>query len=343
MPSDSSEAGPAGTDIEPATASATETGPGAADRQRRLRLVLVTGLSGAGRSTTLKALEDVGYEAIDNLPVHLIPAIVEEGGLDAPVAVGVDIRTRNFAVQPVLDALERLRADPKLAVTLLFVDCEDEVLRRRFTETRRPHPLAQGRPLTDGLAAERRLTAPLRRRADLSLDTSTLAPQDLRRVIAAQLGLDSSTGMAIFVTSFSFKNGLPREADLVFDVRFLRNPHYDPELRPQTGRDRAVADFVAADPDFGPFFDGLWRMLQRLIPRYEREGKSYLTIALGCTGGRHRSVALAERLAATLADAGRSPILTHRALPGADEPRSGGGDAAAAAAALGDASPADSR
>lgn len=307
------DGGPAGTTGEmeaPATGSQDES---------RLKVVLVTGMSGAGRSTTLKALEDVGYEAIDNLPLHLVPAIVHEGGLASPVAVGVDIRTRNFAVQPFLDALERLRSDPHLAVTLLFVDCEEEVLRRRFTETRRRHPLAQGRPLTDGIAAERRLTAPLRERADLTIDTSTLAPQDLRRVMSAQLGLDESVGMAVFITSFSYKHGLPREADLVFDARFLRNPHYNPELKPKTGREIGVADYVFADPDFQPFFDGLREMLIRLIPRYEREGKSYLTIAVGCTGGRHRSVAIAERLTKVLEDQGRKVTLTHREL-GVDGP-----------------------
>jgi UPF0042 nucleotide-binding protein len=210
--------------------------------------------------------------------------------------------------------LQRLESDPKLAVTLLFVDCEDEVLRRRFTETRRRHPLAQGRPLTDGIAAERRLVASLRKRADMTIDTSTLSPQDLRRVISAQLGLEQAQGMAVFVTSFSYKNGLPREADLVFDVRFLRNPHYDTELKPLTGRDPAVADYVAGDPDFAPFFGGLTRLLKRLLPRYEREGKSYLTIAIGCTGGRHRSVALAEKLTAALRAAGRNVTLNHREL-----------------------------
>ncbi len=305
----SQDAAQAPSDAEPDGASGQASGA-----PTRQRVVLVTGMSGAGRSTTLKALEDVGYEAIDNLPLHLVATIVHEGGLDSPVAIGVDIRTRNFAVQPFLDALQRLESDPKLAVTLLFVDCEEEVLRRRFTETRRRHPLAQGRPLTDGIAAERRLVAPLRKRADMTIDTSTLAPQDLRRVISAQLGLEQAQGMAVFVTSFSYKNGLPREADLVFDVRFLRNPHYDPELKPLTGRDAAVADYVAGDPDFAPFFGGLTRLLKRLLPRYEREGKSYLTIAIGCTGGRHRSVALAEKLAAALRAAGRNVTLNHREL-----------------------------
>ena len=307
---------PAGQDAAEASSDAepdNAPGPGSGAPARQ-RVVLVTGMSGAGRSTTLKALEDVGYEAIDNLPLHLVATIVHEGGLKAPVAIGVDIRTRNFAVQPFLDALKRLESDPKLAVTLLFVDCEEEVLRRRFTETRRRHPLAQGRPLTDGIAAERRLVAPLRKRADMTIDTSTLSPQDLRRVISAQLGLEQAQGMAVFVTSFSYKNGLPREADLVFDVRFLRNPHYDAELKPLTGRDSAVADYVAGDPDFAPFFGGLTRLLKRLLPRYEREGKSYLTIAIGCTGGRHRSVALAEKLAAALRAAGRDVTLNHREL-----------------------------
>jgi UPF0042 nucleotide-binding protein len=312
---DRADGGPAGAPADSTGAAEAEAGAGGpSGTPARQRVVLVTGMSGAGRSTTLKALEDVGYEAIDNLPLHLVATIVHEGGLESPVAIGVDIRTRNFAAEPFLDALGRLESDPKLAVTLLFVDCEEEVLRRRFTETRRRHPLAQGRPLSDGIAAERRLVAPLRKRADMTVDTSTLSPQDLRRVISAQLGLSEAQGMAVFVTSFSYKNGLPREADLVFDVRFLRNPHYDPELKPLTGRDPSVAAYVAGDPDFAPFFGGLSRLLKRLLPRYEREGKSYLTIAIGCTGGRHRSVALAEKLAAELTHVGRSVTLNHREL-----------------------------
>ena len=316
---DVSASAEAGADSQPAPGSPIPAAPPA-----RQRVVLVTGMSGAGRSTTLKALEDVGYEAIDNLPLHLVATIVHEGGLDSPVAIGVDIRTRNFAVQPFLDALQRLESDSTLAVTLLFVDGEEEVLRRRFTETRRRHPLAQGRPLTDGIAAERRLVAPLRKRADVTIDTSTLSTHDLRRVVSAQFGVRSAQGMAVFVLSFSYKNGLPREADLVFDVRFLRNPHYEPRLKRLTGRDRAVADYIAGDPDFAPFFGGLTRLLRRLLPRYEREGKSYLTIALGCTGGRHRSVALAEKLAGELGKVSRSVTLNHRELGvGGDVDRDG--------------------
>lgn len=282
------------------------------ESREALRLVLVTGMSGAGRSTALRILEDEGYEAIDNLPLSLLDAVVGEVGLKRPIAVGVDIRTRDFAVGPVLDQLDALARSPRFATTLLFVDCEDEVLGRRFTETRRRHPLAQDRPVADGIAAERRLVAPLRERADMMIDSSRLTPADFRAQLLGHVGLGGGAGMAVFVTSFSFRQGLPREADLVFDVRFLANPHYDPALRPLSGRDEAVAGFVARDPGFAPFFDHLTRMLAPLLPRYEREGKSYLTVAIGCTGGRHRSVFTAERLAAWLAEEGRHVHLGHR-------------------------------
>lgn len=278
------------------------------------RVVLVTGMSGAGRSTTLRVLEDEGYEAIDNLPLSLLDAVVNEVGLQRPVAVGVDIRNRDFAVAPVLEQIRRLAGDPRFDLTLLFIDCDDEVLGRRYTETRRRHPLAQGRPVADGIALERRLVAPLRERADLVIDSSQLAPGELRRQLLGRFGLSGTPGMAVFLTSFSYRHGLPREADLVFDVRFLTNPHYDPVLRPLSGRDEAVADYVARDPDFAPFFGQLTAMLEGLLPRYEREGKSYLTIALGCTGGRHRSVFVAERLAAWLGERGRAVHLAHRDL-----------------------------
>lgn len=277
-----------------------------------LRLVLVTGMSGAGRSSALRVLEDEGWEAIDNLPLSLLDAVVGEVGLQRPIAVGVDIRTRDFAVGPVLGQLDALARDPRFASTLLFVDCEDEVLSRRYTETRRRHPLAEGRPVADGIAAERRLVAPLRERADLMIDTSSLTPADFRAQLLGHVGLVAGGSMAVFVTSFSFRQGLPREADLVFDVRFLANPHYDPALRPLSGRDDAVAAFVSRDPGFEPFFGQLTAMLAPLLPRYEREGKSYLTIAVGCTGGRHRSVFTAERLAAWLGEQGRPVHLGHR-------------------------------
>ncbi len=277
-----------------------------------LKVVLVTGLSGAGRSSALRILEDVGFEAIDNLPLNLLETMIDEGGAERSVAVGVDIRTRNFAVDPFLQQLDTLESRCNLDLKLLFLDCDDEILSRRFTETRRRHPLSQDRPLHDGIKAERRLVFPLRSRADHVIDTSNLTLGALRQQIVGQLGLSEASGMAIFVTSFSYRFGLPREADLVFDVRFLTNPHYEQELRPLSGRDKAVVDYISEDTAFVPFFSGLTAMLKPLLPRYESEGKSYLTIAFGCTGGRHRSVALAEQLAEWLTLHWGKVSLTHR-------------------------------
>ncbi len=277
------------------------------------QVILVTGMSGAGRSTALKVLEDIGYEAVDNLPLSLLPALVAGGrGRGRPLAIGVDIRTRDFGVDPFLEELDRLMNDPRFAVRTLFLDCDDEVLMRRFTETRRRHPLAADRPLPDTIRLERRLLARLRDRADLVIDSTNKSQWELKAALSERFRLERDQGLSLFVTSFSFRHGLPREADLVFDVRFLTNPHYDPVLRPLTGQDAPVDAAVAADPDFPAFFERLTGMLQVLLPRYRREGKSYLTIAIGCTGGRHRSVAVTERLTRWLADAGWDVHPHHR-------------------------------
>lgn len=276
-------------------------------------VLVVTGMSGAGKSSALKALEDLGYEAIDNLPLSLLGSMVRPGdGLDRPLAIGVDIRTRDFEVAPFIRQVEDMMERSERDVRLLFLDCDDEVLRRRFTETRRRHPLASDRPVTDGIRLERQHLARLRDRADPVIDTSDFTAADLGRWIKDHFGLERRQGLAIFVTSFAYGRGLPREADLVFDVRFLRNPHYDEALRALDGRDPAVGAYVAADPGFDPFFEKLTEFLLPLLDRYEREGKSYLTIAVGCTGGRHRSVFVAQRLAAALAQVGRRVSVTHR-------------------------------
>jgi UPF0042 nucleotide-binding protein len=237
-----------------------------------------------------------------------------------PVAIGVDTRTRDFSVAPFLAAIDRLRGERMFDARLLFLDSEDEVLRRRFTETRRRHPLAADRPVTDGIRAERSLLQPIRDRADLVIDTSVITQADLKRLVHEHLGVETRLRLAISVVSFAYRHGLPREADLVFDVRFLANPHYRPELRPHTGREAAVAEFIARDPGFEPFFEGLATMLAALLPRFESEGKSYLTVAIGCTGGRHRSVFVAERLAERLGRLGRRVGLVHRDV------ERGGGD-----------------
>ncbi len=282
-------------------------------------VVLVTGMSGAGRSTALKVLEDLGYEAVDNLPLSLLTSLIrpgEAGGDARPLAIGIDIRTRNFGVAPVIDEIDRLIAEDGLDVRTLFLDCDDDVLQRRYTETRRRHPLAEDRPVPDGIRLERQLLSRLRDRADAVIDTSSKTHWDLKNQVSERFGFGDKTDLGVNVTSFSYRQGLPREADLVFDVRFLTNPHYDDKLRGLTGEDPEVGAYVNADPDFAAFFDSLTSMLDVSLPRYEAEGKSYLTIAVGCTGGRHRSVYTARRVAEWLENQGRRVHLHHRDVGG---------------------------
>lgn len=289
------------------------TGPAAASQRR---VLLVTGMSGAGKTAALKALEDLGYEAVDNLPLSLLASLVQPARAARPLAIGVDIRTRDFGVGPFVDEVDRLIAQKGVDARLLFLDCEDETLRRRYTETRRRHPLAGDRPLMDGIRHERRLVSALRDRADVVVDTTDMVLADLQRILRGNFGLDEDADLTVFVTSFSFRQGLPREADLVLDVRFLANPHYEPALRSLTGEAEEVGRFVRTDPGYRPFFESLSLMLTTLLPRYRREGKSYLTIAIGCTGGRHRSVFVAEQLTAWLWGQGEKVEVSHRDLPG---------------------------
>jgi len=279
----------------------------------RAKLVVVSGLSGAGKTSALKALEDIGYEAVDNLPLPLLSALIGPAGeSQRPLAIGVDIRTRDFAVAPFIQELDELIAEKKADVRLVFLDCDDEVLQQRFTETRRRHPLAADRPLMDGIRVERSRLARLRGRADAVINTTEKTLAELRAVLEDNFGLHDTPGLAIFVTSFAYGRGLPREADLVFDARFLKNPHYERELRPLTGEDAAVGAYIEGDPDFPRFFKALTSLLKPLLPRYQKEGKSYLTIAIGCTGGRHRSVYIAERLTEWLNARGQRVNLRHR-------------------------------
>lgn len=279
------------------------------------KLVLVTGMSGAGMSVALKALEDLGYEAVDNLRLSLVPALLEQADpRKRPLALVIDSRTRDFSAHAMLEEVEALKAHAELDVRLVFLDCGDETLQRRFTETRRRHPLAIDRPVPDGIQLERAMLLPLKQQADVTIDTTQLSIHDLRRILVGSFQIGTQAALQVFVTSFSFRLGVPREADLVFDVRFLTNPHYDPELRPLTGLDPRVAARVEGDPDFAEFFRHLTDLLQPLLPRYNQEGKSYLTIAVGCTGGKHRSVFVAERLAAWLDGLGLKVGLSHREL-----------------------------
>ncbi|GGC31641.1 nucleotide-binding protein [Siccirubricoccus deserti] len=279
-------------------------------------VVLVTGLSGAGKASVLRIIEDLGFETVDNPPLDLLEELVGDG--DLPLAAGIDTRTRGFAPAQALATLARLRERRDIDVTLVYVTAEDSVLLRRYTETRRRHPLAPGGSLgsrvADGIAREQALLVPLRDAADMVVDTSDLPLPALRQMIERRFQPAGPPGLALHLLSFAFPKGLPREADLVFDVRFLRNPHYVPALKPLTGANPAVAAYVEADPDFAGFWTRLTGFIDPLLPRYVAEGKKYLTVALGCTGGRHRSVLVAERLADHLRSLGWRADVTHREL-----------------------------
>ncbi len=302
--------------------------PGGDNRGRAAkdgRVVVVTGMSGAGKTLALKLLEDLGYEAVDNLPLNLLAPLLSAPPSGAahvrkrrPIAIGIDIRTRDFGAAPLVAELDRLAQGNAIDLRLVFLDCDDEILARRFTETRRLHPLAVERPLADGIAHERQLVVPLRDRADVVIDTTDLRPAEFKSALTGHFGLDRTAPLVLFVTSFSYRRGLPRQADLVFDARFLANPHYDAALRPLTGRDPRVAAYIEADTAFAPFFTGLAGMIEPLLPRFVAEGRSYLTIAVGCTGGRHRSVALAEKLTSWLRHRGHKVELRHRDLEEGD-------------------------
>ncbi len=283
-------------------------------------MLLVTGMSGAGRSTALKILEDFGFDAVDNLPLSLLPRLaagsMTDGALRASTAVGVDVRNRDFSVDEFLKEARIVRDQLRCSVLTLFLDCDDEALIRRYAETRRKHPLAADRPVADGLALERRLLGSLRDSADIVLDTSDSNIWELKRKLGDAFDAGAAGRMTVAVTSFSYRLGVPRDADLVFDVRFLRNPHYAPALRDQTGRSSAVAAHIAQDRDYADFWDRLIDLLDVTLPRYREEGKSYLTIAFGCTGGKHRSVHFAERLSEWLLDREWSVTLSHRDAPG---------------------------
>jgi len=288
-------------------------------------VLIITGLSGAGKSTVLKTLEDLGWETVDNLPLALLDRL-----LDAPLPIGADGRrprlalglgasTRDFDPLRIVERVGARQVDDPHPVGLLFLDCADAELERRYAETRRRHPMAPDRPARDGIARERDLLMPLRDVAPRRIDTTTLSAHDLAQEIRTTFSGDGAAGTVVSVTSFGFARGLPRGADLVFDMRFLRNPHWVPALKPGTGLDADVAAYIAADPAYEPAVSRIEDLLALLLPRYAAEGKAYVSIAIGCTGGRHRSVHVAERIARSLCDAGFSPTVGHRDLGAAPQ------------------------
>lgn len=288
-------------------------------------ILIVTGMSGAGKSTVLKTLEDLGWEVVDNLPLSLLDRLLNAlpptgvGEMARPLALGIGARTRDFDATQVVAQVDRLRARGCYEIGTLFLECDSGELARRYDETRRRHPLALDRPARDGIDRERELLAPLKRWANRLIDTTRFNANALAQQIRAIFTRAGHGATTVMVTSFGFARGLPSDADLVFDMRFLRNPHWEARLRPGTGRDPEVAAYVAADPAYAPALARIEDLLLLLVPRYIAEGKPYVTIAFGCTGGRHRSVHVAERIAKRLHDAGFSPTVSHRDLTAAPQ------------------------
>lgn len=282
--------------------------------QKAGRPVIVTGLSGAGISSVLKAMEDLRFEVFDNFPVSMIPQLIDEnvGNVRAGngIAIGVDTRTRGFSTDTILEMVERIGA------VLVFISCDDDVLFKRFSETRRLHPMAQDKSVSYGVQAERKLLDSLYNRADIMIDSTHTSVHDIRHVLEGHFAFCPDDNLTVSLISFGFRNGAPREANIMMDVRFLKNPHWDEALKPKTGLDREVGEYIRQDPDFEGFLSGFQALVKPLIPRYAQEGKSYLSIAVGCTGGRHRSVYSVEALKTWFEAQGITVFVEHRDLNG---------------------------
>ncbi|MDP2063578.1 MAG: RNase adapter RapZ [Phaeovulum sp.] len=290
------------------------------------RVVLVTGASGAGRSTSIAALEDLGYEVIDNLPLSLVPRLLVGPPMGRPVALGIDVRNRDFAASRLIELIDRLTREPTLDLEVLFLDCQSDELVRRYRETRRRHPLSPGTDPAQGVAMELDLLAPIRVRADVLIDTTGMSPHELKAEIARWFALGDAPGLLVSLNSFSYKRGLPRGLDMMFDCRFLANPHWVPELRTLDGRAPKVAAHVAADPLYADFCKRVCELLLFVLPAHLNEGKSHLAIGFGCTGGQHRSVVVTEHMAKALSEAGWAVSKRHRELErkaAAEQPGSG--------------------
>ena len=284
------------------------------DPSQEHHLVLVTGPSGAGRSTAIAALEDLGFEVIDNLPLSLVPRLIDGPSLGRPIALGLDVRNRDFSAGALIELIDRLTRDPRVRLDLIYLDCAPSQLITRYSQTRRRHPLAPNETPNDGILREIDLLAPIRVRADHLIDTTDMTPHDLKAEVAIWFARPESAQMAVSLQSFSYKRGLPRGLDMVLDCRFLENPHWQANLREKDGRDPDVAAFVAADPRFAQFFDKLLDLILLLLPAQLSEGKAHLAIGFGCSGGQHRSVAMTEKMAKVLAEAGWPVSKRHREL-----------------------------
>ncbi|CUH62861.1 MAG: RNase adapter RapZ [Pseudomonadota bacterium] len=285
------------------------------------RIILLTGPSGAGRSTAIRAMEDLGFEAIDNLPLSLLPRLLDGPPISHDLVLGLDVRNRDFSANALIQTLDRLQGMQGITPELLYIDCRADVLLRRFSETRRRHPLAPAESPDQGVQRELDLLIPIRARADILIDTSEMTPHDLRAEVDRLITPESGARLAVSVNSFSYKRGLPRGVDMVLDCRFLRNPYWEPSLRSFNGTSAEVAAYVAEDERFQPFFDKTLEMAELLLPAYLEEGKAHFALGFGCTGGQHRSVAIAEKMSQALAERGWQVSTRHRELERADQPK----------------------
>lgn len=278
-------------------------------------IVLVTGLSGAGKTVSLQCFEDMGYTSIDNMPLRLIPALLNDThALPAKLALGIDVRNTDIASH-FEDMVKFIRGTEGIQSHLLFLKADDTELLRRYNTTRRRHPLAVGRPLAESIQLERQVLGNLEKMADDALDTSDLNPTELWRIISTRYAPGENAGMQVFVMSFGFKKGIPREVDMVFDVRFLKNPHWEQNLQPKTGLEQEIVQYVTADPEYNTAFTNIQNLLLHQLKLFNKADRSYVTIAFGCTGGKHRSVVTAQQIAANLKAAGFNVKTHHRDLP----------------------------
>lgn len=280
-----------------------------------LQVIFVTGYSGAGRSTALKHLEDIGFEVFDNIPLNIVGSLIEAEGETQQIAIGIDTRTRYFSAEKLNEEMTKLKDKDNCDVRLVFLSAEEAVLQKRFSETRRRHPMANDRTVIDGIKLEADILTPLLGTADYLIDTTDYSVHDLRDDLHKKFAGENINNMLVTIKSFGFKKGLPRDVDMVFDVRFLRNPHWDKALRPLTGQYAKVGAYIEDDEDFAKFWQSTVDMIDLLLPRYKKEGKSYFTIGFGCMGGKHRSVFCTEKLAEHLNQNGFAINVLHRDMP----------------------------
>ena len=289
-----------------------ELGP--VKEKKKIQLILVSGPAGAGRTTAIRSLEDFGFEAIDNLPLDLVKSVLKPKKASAKIAIGLDTRGRDFSVEGLLDLLKSLSSLEHINFELLYLSCTMEVLLRRYSETRRRHPLADGKTPHAAIEQELILLEPIRHKANILIETSELTPHDLKASIKKFFSNTGVNLLSISLKSFSYKRGLPRGADMTLDCRFLKNPHWQEELRNKTGLDFDVSEYVASDPKFAEFIERVMKLLLFLLPSFKEEGKSAVEIGFGCTGGIHRSVAVTETVAKELEDSGWSVSIKHREI-----------------------------